>query len=121
MGRLTVNHKLEPRAIQGTDGAWWFSTDEIVALLQAWKVNFTPAAARWLAALANVGAIEGCHETGALRYALQVLQLAMTLCKGDRLSETHLRDANGLLRGRELASAADRAAAALQPRYSATA
>ena len=98
-GRICVDHRLEPRAIEGTDGRWWFSQDEIVAFLEQYKVSFSPDAARWLAALANVAAIEGHREAGALRYAEQVLQLAIAINTGDRITETTLKEANGLLRG----------------------
>jgi len=49
--------------------------------------------------LANIAALEGQREAGGLRYALKVLEMAISLHIGDILTIDMLREANTLLCG----------------------
>jgi hypothetical protein len=109
VGRICVEHSITPEGSTGTDpGArWLFSVQEIVAMLNQYKITYSPDAARWLCALANVSAIEGSREGGALRFALKVFEMAMAMNTGQEITVGLLKAANGLLRGSDWGRRAD--------------
>ncbi len=107
VGRICVEHQLRPKATGDSGDEWLFTVDEVVAMLDQYKLRYTPDAARWLCILANVSAVDGQREGGALRYAVKVLEMAMTLNQGEQLTVPMLRQANMLLRGREWGAIAD--------------
>ena len=110
VGRVCVEHHLEPRGDEpGSGGRWLFTIDEITRMLNNYKITYTPDAGRWLTDLANITALDGQREAGALRYALKVWEMAITLHKGQTLTADMLREANTLLRGPAWASQVDRA------------
>jgi energy-coupling factor transporter ATP-binding protein EcfA2 len=109
VGRICVEHSITPEGVTGTDpGArWLFSVEEVVAMLNQYKVTYSPDAARWLCALANVSAIEGQREGGALRFALKVFEMALTIRAGREVTVNLLKEANSLLRGANWGRRAD--------------
>ncbi len=109
VGRICVEHSITPEGGSGTDpGArWLFNVQEIMAMLNQYKITYSPDAARWLCALANVSAIEGQREGGALRFALKVFEMAVTISNGQEITIGLLKAANGLLRGTDWGRRAD--------------
>jgi len=108
VGRVCVEHHLEPRANEpGRGDRWLFTVSEIVQMLNAYKVTYMPDAGRWLTDLANITGLDGQREAGALRYALKVWEMAITLHQGQTLTADMLREANTLLRGPAWAAQVD--------------
>jgi len=80
-------------------------------MLDQFKVTYTPEAARWLCSLANIASMDTYSEAGAVRYAIKVWQMALTMFSGQQITVSMLRQANTLLRGEEWSQMADRLAA----------
>jgi len=113
VGRICIQHTLEPKAAGGGGDRWLFTADEVRAVLAGFKVRYTGEAGHWLAALANVAALEGQQEAGALRYALKVMEVAITISGGEPVTLSMLRQANSLLKRPEWARMADHLAGEL--------
>lgn len=119
VGRIAIEHRLEPRPTGGSGDTWLFTIEEVCAMLDRYRIMYSPDAARWLCALANVTAIDGQREGGALRFAVKVLELAITMSGGAEITRALLQKANGLLRGADWASLADAQASRIMTRKAA--
>ena len=105
VGRICIEHRLEPQSNEpGSGGRWLFTVDEVTRMLEQYKVIYTPDAGRWLTDLANVTALDGQREAGALRYAIHVLEMAITIHPCETLTREMLQEANTLLRGPDWAA-----------------
>jgi DNA transposition AAA+ family ATPase len=60
-----------------------------------------------LAALANIAALDGQQEAGALRHSVKVRELAITISSSEQITLRMLHQANTLLGGREWSRIAD--------------
>jgi len=80
-GRLSIEQNLVDGNLGSGggdgDGAWLFSTEEVMTVLKNMKIRVTPGAGKWLCALANLSLISDGAEGGGLRYAVKVAQLAV--------------------------------------------
>jgi len=103
LGRVVISRNLQGLYASPDDGRWMFNIDDIVEILNKFKIRFQPGAARWLCAMANISAMS---DKRGLRSAINLFKMTVRLNKNAAVITTDmLGETLGLLCDRDEAVA----------------